>query len=157
MCVHRPPIMFITDTGYLNNNASPHSMSISFQLRPRRSASRLYLDRSSSFCVLSMSTSASCDTANLQLTLTLTTGSNADTNPEVGVLGRVLGHGEGLRLLLREVCAELVLHHLHLDHLAPAQDGLSGEVLATHTRCWLVLVLLTWKESEPAGMISGLL
>ena len=94
---------------------------------------------------------------NLQLTLTLTTGSNADTNPEVGVLGRVLGHGEGLRLLLREVCAELVLHHLHLDHLAPAQDGLSGEVLATHTRCWLVLVLLTWKESEPAGMISGLL
>ena len=130
-------------------------MSISPQLRPRRSASRLYLDRSSSFCVLSMSTSASCHTANLQLTLT--TGSNADTNPEVGVLGRVLGHGEGLRLLLREVCAELVLHHLHLDHLAPAQDGLSmsGEVLATHTRCWLVL--LTWKESEPAGMMSGLL
>ena len=65
---------------------------------------------------------------NLQLT---TDWCNADTNPEVGVLGRVLGHGEGLRLLLREVCAELVLHHLHLDHLAPAQDGLSGEVLAT--------------------------
>ena len=151
--------MFITDTGYLNNNVPPHSMSISPQLRPLRSASRLYLDRSSSFCVLSMSTSASCHTANLELTLTLTTGSNADTNPEVGVLGRVLGHGEGLRLLLREVCAELVLHHLHLDHLAPAQDGLSmsGEVLASHTRCWLVLVLLTWKESEPAGMMSGLL
>ena len=130
-------------------------MSISPQLRPRRSASRLYLDRSSSFCVLSMSTSASCHTANLQLTLT--TGSNADTNPEVGILGRVLGHGEGLRLLLREVRAELVLHHLHLDHLAPAQDGLSGEVLATHTRCWLVLALFTWKESEPAGMMSGLL
>ena len=126
LCVHRPPIMFITDTGYLNNNvAPPHSMSISPQLRPRRSASRLYLDRSSSFCVLSMSTSASCHTANLQLTLT--TGSNADTNPEVGVLGRVLGHGEGLRLLLREVCAELVLHYLHLDHLAPAQDGLRTE------------------------------
>ena len=50
--------------------------------------------------------------------------------PEHRVPGRVLGHGQGGCLLLREVGAELVLHHLHLDHLASSEDRLGQKYVA---------------------------
>ena len=79
-------------------------MSISFQLRPRRSASRLYLDRSSSFCVLSMSTSASCHTANLQLTLTLAVMSTRTLK-----LGSLAGSSDMVRVSV-SFCGKCVLN-----------------------------------------------